>query len=60
VPQAIAYYDELERRADVVYRVSPRGDEPVRRFSFDFSFNSYPLDYERPGPEIEIYRLRDC
>jgi hypothetical protein len=60
VPQAIAYYDELRRRADVVYRVSPRGDEPVRRFSFDFSFNSYPLDYERPGPEVVIYRLRDC
>jgi hypothetical protein len=60
VPQAIRYYDELRRRADVVYRVSPRGDEPVRRFSFDFSFNSYPLDYERPGPEIVIYRLRDC
>jgi Dolichyl-phosphate-mannose-protein mannosyltransferase len=60
VPQAIAYYDELERRSDVVYRVSPRGDEPVNRFSFDFSFNSYPLDYKRPGPEIVIYRLRDC
>jgi hypothetical protein len=60
VPRAIAYYDELRRRADVVYRVSPRGDEPVRRFSFDFSFNSYPLDYERPGPEVIIYRLRDC
>jgi hypothetical protein len=60
VPQAIAYYDALKRRSDIVYRVSPRGDEPVNRFSFDFSFNSYPLDYERPGPEIVIYRLRDC
>jgi hypothetical protein len=60
VPRAIEYYDELKRRADVVYRVGPRGDEPVRGFSFDFSFNSYPLDYERPGPEIVIYRLRDC
>jgi hypothetical protein len=60
VPQAIAYYDELRRRADVVHRVSPLGDEPVRSFSFDFSFNSYPLDYERPGPEVVIYRLRDC
>ena len=60
VPQAIRYYDELKRRADIVYRVSPRGDEPVNRFSFDFSFNSYPLDYQRPGPEVVIYRLRDC
>jgi hypothetical protein len=60
VPQAIRYYDELRRRADVVYRVSPRGEAPVRSFSFDFSFNSYPLDYERPGPEVVIYRLRQC
>jgi hypothetical protein len=60
VPGAIAYYDALRRRADELYRVSPRGDEPVRRFSFDFSFNSYPLGYERPGPEVVIYRLRDC
>ena len=20
----------------------------------------YPLEYERPGPEIQVYRLRDC
>ena len=60
VPQATRYYDELRRRADVVHRVSPLGDEPVRGFSFDFSFNAYPLGYERPGPEVVIYRLRDC
>ena len=36
-----------------LYRVSPTGDgRSVGPFSFDFSFNSYPLDYERPGPEI--------
>ena len=31
-------------------------------FSFDYSFNYYPLTYERPGPEIVIYRLHggDC
>ena len=28
-----------------------------RTFSFDFSFNSYPLAFDRPGPEIVIYRL---
>ncbi len=60
VPQAIRYYDELKRRGEVVYRVSPLGDDAVDEFSFDFSFNSYPLGYERPGPEIVIYRLRDC
>ena len=35
---------------------------PARRarnvpFSFDYSFNYYPLTYARPGPEIVIYRL---
>jgi len=63
VPRAIAYYDELRRRGERVYRVSPvSGGEPVGDFSFDFSFNSYPLSYDRPGPEIVIYRLRggDC
>jgi hypothetical protein len=31
--------------------------QPVRTFSFDFSFNAYPLSFSRPGPEIVIYRL---
>jgi hypothetical protein len=61
VPGAIAYYAALRRAADVVYAVSPvkTGAKPVP-FSFDFSFNSYPLRYARPGPQISIYRLRDC
>jgi dolichyl-phosphate-mannose-protein mannosyltransferase len=58
VPQAVAYYRELERRGDMLYRVSPLADgRRVGDFSFDSSFNSYPLSYERPGPEIEIRRL---
>jgi hypothetical protein len=63
VPGAIAYYRELRRRGRQVYRVTPMsGGEPVDGFSFDFSFNAYPLGYERPGPEIVIYRLPggDC
>jgi Dolichyl-phosphate-mannose-protein mannosyltransferase len=63
VPGAIAYYDELRRRGEQVYRVSPlSGGEPVDDFSFDFSFNAYPLSSARPGPEIVVYRLqgRDC
>jgi hypothetical protein len=57
VPHALAYYDELRKRGDVVFRIGK--EEP---FSFDYSFNYYPLTYERPGPEIVIYRLRggDC
>jgi 4-amino-4-deoxy-L-arabinose transferase-like glycosyltransferase len=57
-PAAVAYYRALERRSRVLYRVSPLGgDRAVPPFSFDFSFNGYPLDYERPGPEIVIRRL---
>src|SRR6478672_4449357 len=46
VPGAIAYYEALKRAGDVVYAVSPQktGAKPVP-FSFDFSFNAYPLSY---------------
>jgi hypothetical protein len=59
VPHAIAYYRELERRADVAYHASPyaEGKGPVT-FNFDWSFNFYPLAYSRPGPEMTVYRLR--
>jgi hypothetical protein len=59
VPRAIAYYAELERRADKVAEFSPyrRGHGPVA-FNFDWSFDFYPLAYERPGPLMTIYRLR--
>jgi hypothetical protein len=53
VPQALRYYDALRRNGRVVFAAR----QPLRRFSFDFSFNSYPLDFHRPGPEIVIYRL---
>ena len=35
------------------------GADPVP-FSFDLSYNSYPRAYERPGPTVRVYRLRDC
>jgi hypothetical protein len=59
VPGAIAYYRELERRADVVYRSSPydAGAAPVP-FDFDWSFDYAPLAYHRPGPTVTVYRLR--
>ena len=58
MPQAIAYYRELERRATLVYEASPyrTGAEPVE-FNFDWTFDFYPLAYERPGPVMQIYRL---
>jgi Dolichyl-phosphate-mannose-protein mannosyltransferase len=58
VPLAIAYYRALERRGEVVYRASPyaRGQDSVA-FGFDWSFDYYPLAYDRPGPEMTVYRL---
>jgi hypothetical protein len=59
VPGAVAYYRALERRSTVLYRVTPGATRP---FSFDFSYNAYPLAYDRLGPEITLRRLRggDC
>ena len=34
-------------------------DEDVP-FSFDFSFNAYPLAFHHQGPAITVYRLPDC
>jgi hypothetical protein len=55
VPRAVAYYRALDRRSTVLYRVSPGAARP---FSFDFSYNAYPLAYDRPGPQITVRRLR--
>jgi hypothetical protein len=57
-PQAIAYYEELRRRARRVYHLSPfkRGADPVA-FNFDWSIDYYPSQYQHPGPEIDVYRL---
>jgi 4-amino-4-deoxy-L-arabinose transferase-like glycosyltransferase len=59
VPNALRYYKELERRSKVVYDASPysKGKGPVG-FNFDWTFNYYPLAYNRPGPEMTIYRLQ--
>jgi hypothetical protein len=60
VPQAIKYYAALKRDADLVYESRPYGGRSGVPFSFDYSFNYYPLSYDRPGPEIQVYRLRNC
>jgi hypothetical protein len=59
VPQALAYYRELESRSKVAHEVSPyaKGEGPVK-FNFDWTFDYYPLAYTRPGPEMTIYRLQ--
>ena len=61
LPRALAYYARLERESERVLHVSPyrAGAEPVP-FSFDHSYTYYPRAFERPGPEVHVYRLRDC
>jgi hypothetical protein len=58
VPGAIAYYRELERRGTVAFEASPfaAGRDPVE-FSFDWTFNYYPLAYHRPGPIMTVFKL---
>ena len=60
VAHAIAYYRALRQRAQLVYHISPYspGRGPVA-FNFDWTFDFYPLAYRLPGPEINIYRLRE-
>jgi hypothetical protein len=58
VPQAIAYYRELQRQGTLVFRSSPysRGQSQVP-FNFDWAFDYYPLNYGHPGPVMNIYHL---
>ena len=58
VPEAVAYYRALSREGKIVYHASPyaKGAHPVA-FNFDWSFDYYPMAYDRPGPEMTIYRL---
>lgn len=58
VPRARSYYRALERDAEVVYRASPWKANASVPFNFDWSFDYYPRAYERPGPEMTVYRLR--
>ncbi|MDQ4072171.1 MAG: hypothetical protein M3088_04765, partial [Actinomycetota bacterium] len=55
------YYRRLERESDLVRVWSPYGSGAERPpFDFDLSYNYYPGAFTRPGPEIRLYRLRDC
>jgi 4-amino-4-deoxy-L-arabinose transferase-like glycosyltransferase len=57
-PLAVAYYRALASRARLLYRVSPYAPgSSSPAFSFDWSFDYYPLAYARPGPLMTVYRL---
>jgi 4-amino-4-deoxy-L-arabinose transferase-like glycosyltransferase len=55
------YYRALDEASERTVTFSPfaAGADPVE-FSYDASFNYRPRAYERPGPVVEIHRLRAC
>ena len=60
VPQAAAYYRALRRQAKPVYVASPYHQGKSVKFNFDWSFDYYPLAYERPGPLMTVWKLNRC
>jgi 4-amino-4-deoxy-L-arabinose transferase-like glycosyltransferase len=62
---ARGYYERLDREGELVFSASPWGhirspggpEQDVVPFDFDFSYDFYPLSYDRPGPMVHIYRL---
>ena len=60
-PGGTAFYRSLIDKSDLKFRAQPweRGAEPVS-FSFDYSYNYLPSAYERPGPVISVYKLKNC
>lgn len=46
----------LRARGKIAYRATPYGNAAVP-FNFDWSFDFYPLAYQRPGQVTTIYRL---
>jgi hypothetical protein len=61
VPHALAYYRALKRQAAVRFRVSPvHPGDALPRYQVDRSFNYIDSAFARPGPEMVVYRLRNC
>jgi hypothetical protein len=58
-PGAAAYYKALSEQGEKVASFSPmKPGHDLPKFNFDISYDYYPLGYYRPGPQIDIYRLR--
>ncbi|HEU4974019.1 MAG TPA: glycosyltransferase family 39 protein [Baekduia sp.] len=60
--RADRYYRRLQRESEVLFHASPyrAGAAPVP-FDFDMSTHLYyPRAYERPGPDVTVYRLDRC
>jgi hypothetical protein len=61
-PRVRRYYRRLDQESDLLFRASPyrAGQGPVP-FDFDGSTVLYRASaYERPGPLVEVRRLRGC
>ena len=61
VPEALKYYRALRREATVAFKVSPvKAGDKLPRYQVDKAFNYVESAYHRPGPEMIVYKLRDC
>lgn len=61
VAGARAYYARLARDGEVRATFSPYDEGATAPpFSYDLRFNWYAPAYERPGPLLQVVRLRDC
>ena len=58
-PEALKFYKALKEQADVAFKTSPV-DGKLPRYQVDKSFNYIDSAYKRPGPEMIVYRLRNC
>ena len=58
---ASAYYKALDAASAPPMTFSPYrfGAKPVK-FDFDLSFDYLPRAYLRPGPLLQLYRLKGC
>jgi Dolichyl-phosphate-mannose-protein mannosyltransferase len=63
--RAKGYYRALAREGTVRFSASPWGEvgrsggpgRDVTPFGFDWTYDFYPLAYDRPGPMVQVYRL---
>jgi hypothetical protein len=61
VPEALKYYRRLRSESTRAFRVTPvKPGAKLPRYQVDKSFNYVDGAYHRPGPEMIVYKLRDC
>jgi hypothetical protein len=61
VPEALEYYRRLRSESTRAFRVTPvKPGAKLPRYQVDKSFNYVDGAYHRPGPEMIVYKLRDC